>query len=90
MTYLDPQTAQTACQSIEQTSSTIRNYSFFLQLAGIGNPIQKLQTVANGNDAQFVLGLDSKTIEWLLNLLATQLGVQGGSTAQPILLQQAH
>jgi hypothetical protein len=90
LTYPDAQTALTSCQSIEQTSATIKNYSFFLQLAGIGNPIQKLQTVANGNDAQFVLGLDSRTVEWLLNQLATQLGVQAAPTSQPIMIQQGH
>jgi hypothetical protein len=90
LTYPDPQTEEAARQAIEQTSSTIKNYSFFLQLAGIGNPIQKLQTVANGNDAQFVLGLDSKTVEWLLNQLATQLGVQAAPVSQPIMIQQGH
>jgi hypothetical protein len=87
MSYPDPQTALSASQSIDQMSSTIRNYSFFLQLAGIGNPIQKLQTVASGNDAQFVLGLDSKTIDWLLNQLANSLGAQPASTSPPIMIQ---
>lgn len=86
LTYPDPTTAQSACQAIQQSTSTIRNYSFFLQLAGIGNPIQKLETVPNGNDAQFVLGVDSRTIEWLLNLLAAQLGAPT-STATPIMIK---
>lgn len=90
LTYPDPQTAQASCQSIQQTASTVRNYSFFLQLAGIGNPIQKLETVASGNDAQFVLGVDSRTVEWLLNQLGNQLGVQAAPVNQPIMIQQGH
>ena len=87
LTYPDPDTAQAACQQIQQTGSTVKNYSFFLQLAGIGNPIQKLETVPNGNDTQFVLGVDSRTVDWLLNLLATQLGAPASNTATPILIR---
>ncbi|HVW28920.1 MAG TPA: hypothetical protein VHC69_26330 [Polyangiaceae bacterium] len=87
LSYPDPATAQNACQSIQQMSSTVQNYSFFLQLAGIGNPIQKLDTQPNGNDAQFVLGVDSRTVQWLLNLLAAQLGATSASTATPIMIQ---
>jgi hypothetical protein len=80
LTYPDAQTAQTAAQQVEQMNATIKNYAFFLQLAGIGNPIQKLQTVTNGNDAQFALGLETRTVDWLLNQLAAQLGAaQQGS-----------
>jgi hypothetical protein len=89
LTYPDAQAAQTAAQQIEQTNATIKNYAFFLQLAGIGNPIQNLQTQTSGNDAKFVLGLESRTIEWLLNQLAARLGAgQPASTATPIIIQQ--
>src|SRR5262249_253741 len=92
LTYPDPQTAQAAAQSIDQTNATIKSYSLFLQLAGIGNPIQKLETVASGNDAQFVLGLESRTVEWLLNQLAIRLGASPTpvpATPRPTYLQQA-
>ena len=91
LTYPDPQTAQAAAQSIDQTNATIKSYSLFLQLAGIGNPIQKLETVASGNDAQFVLGLESRTVEWLLNQLAIRLGAgqtPAPATTGPTYLQQ--
>jgi hypothetical protein len=88
LTYPDAQTAQTAAQQIEQMNATIKNYAFFLQLAGIGNPIQKLQTTTSGNDTQFVLGVESRTVEWLLNQLAARLGAtQPASTAAPIIIR---
>jgi len=55
-------------------NQVLRSYSFFMQLAGIGNPIQNLQASPNGNDADFVVAIDSRAIEWILNQVAAELG----------------
>jgi len=75
LTYADPGAAQNAVLGIQQLQQTIRSYSFFMSLAGIGNPIQRLEAVPSGNDAQFVLALEGTAVEWLLNQLADRFGV---------------
>jgi hypothetical protein len=75
LVYKDAETAHAAAATISQLQQTIQSYSFFMQLAGIGNPIHSLQATPVGSDAQFVLSLESKGVEWLINQLANQLGV---------------
>jgi hypothetical protein len=74
--YPDEAAAQAGTQQILQTNQTIQRYSFLMQLVGIGNPLQGLQAQPSGTDAQFAVGVDQKAIEWLLNQLANQAGVQ--------------
>lgn len=83
--YPDADTAQAGAQSLLQVNQMLRSYSFFMQLAGIGNPIQNLQAAPNGNDTDFVVSIDSRAIEWVLNQLASQLGAPSGSSS-PIML----
>jgi len=80
LSYADAQTAQSAAAQIQQTNHTLHNYSFVMQLAGIGNPIQSLQVQPSGNDAQFVVAVEQKAVEWLVNQLANQMGVTGGTS----------
>jgi hypothetical protein len=74
LVFKDAQAAQSAAANISQLQQTIQSYSFFMALAGIGNPIHSLQATPVGSDAQFVLSLESKGVEWLMNQLANQLG----------------
>jgi hypothetical protein len=83
LTYPDPQAAQAASADLEQTNQKLRTYSFFLQLAGIGNPIQKLQTSPSGNDTQFVVAVEQRALEWALTELANQMGVAASTTPIP-------
>jgi hypothetical protein len=81
LTYKDETSAQNAATSLLSLHRTLQTYSFFMSLAGMGNPIQNLSATASGKDAQFVLALEAKAVEWLLNQLADRLGVQ--QNAQP-------
>jgi hypothetical protein len=83
LTYGDPQAAQAAAVALEQTNQTLRSYSFLMQLAGIGNPIQKLETAPKGNDTQFVMAIEQKALEWALNQVGNQLGVSGSQARVP-------
>jgi hypothetical protein len=75
LSYPDPQTAQTASQSILGIHQTLQSYSFFMSLAGIQNPIRDVQAQPVDADAQVAITVDPKAIDWLLNQLAGQLGV---------------
>lgn len=78
LTYPTPEAAQAGAAAIEQSNQMLHQYSFFMQLAGIGNPIQQLQTMPKGNDTQFVVAVDSRAVEWALGQLAIQLGSAPG------------
>lgn len=87
LSYPDPSAAAAGAQSMLQVNQTLRSYSFFMQLAGIGNPIQNLQASPNGNDADFVVAVDSRAIEWLLNQLTLELGTsQAPGASTPVML----
>lgn len=86
LTYPDPETANAGAQSLLQVNQLLRSYSFFMQLAGIGNPIQNLQAQPNGNDTDFVVAIDSRAIAWALNQIASQLGAPGSQTSAPVML----
>jgi hypothetical protein len=83
LTYPDPQAAQAASADLEQSNQKLQAYSFFLQLAGIGNPIQKLQTTVAGNDTQFVMAVEQRAVEWVVGQLANQIGMVGSSAPIP-------
>jgi hypothetical protein len=95
LTYPTPEAAQAGAASIEQSNQMLKQYSFFMTLAGIGNPIQQLQTQPNGNDTQFVVAVESRAVEWALGQLAAQMGsapgpVQATTTPAPYLQQGNH
>lgn len=75
LSYANAETASNAAASMTRLQQTLQSYSWFMQLAGLDNPIRKLQAQPVDKEAQFVMSLDSKTIEWLINQLANQLGV---------------
>ncbi|HVU03643.1 MAG TPA: hypothetical protein VHE30_17915 [Polyangiaceae bacterium] len=77
LSYPDGQTAQTAAANIQAMNQQLQSYSFFMRLAGIGNPIQRLDVLPQGNDAQFVVAVEQKAIEWLLTQAADRMGVAG-------------
>jgi hypothetical protein len=83
LTYGDPQAAEAASAQLQQTNQTLRSYSFLMQIAGIGNPIQKLETVPSGNDTKFVVAVEEKALEWLLTQAADRMGVSGSTTPVP-------
>jgi hypothetical protein len=90
LTYPDPSTAGAAAAQIEQTNRTLQSYSFFMQLAGIGNPIQSLKTQPVGSDAEFVVAVQGRAVEWALNELANEVGASGQpvpASTGPIYLQ---
>jgi hypothetical protein len=80
LTYGDPQAAEAASVALDQTNQTLHSYSFLMQLAGVGNPIQKLQTVPSGNDTQFVVAVEEKAVDWVVSQIADRLGATGGAT----------
>jgi hypothetical protein len=87
LAYPDADTASQGAQALLQVNQMLRSYSFFMQLAGIGNPIENLQAQPNGNDTDFVVAIDSRAIEWVLNQLANQLGSsQPVGTSSPVML----
>jgi hypothetical protein len=88
LSYPDADTASAGAQSLLQVNQMLHSYSFFMQLAGIGNPIQKMQAAPNGNDTDFVVSIESRAIEWALNQIASQLGAsgQGGAGSAPLML----
>jgi hypothetical protein len=88
LSYPDPDSANAGAQALLQIRQTLQSYSFFMQLAGIGNPIQNLQAQPNGNDTDFVAGIDGRAVEWVLNQAAAELGAaQGSATASsPVML----
>jgi len=71
LSYPTPEAAQAASAGMNQANQMVQSYGFFMQLAGIGNPIQSLQTAPNGNDAQFVVAIEGRAVEWALNQIAT-------------------
>jgi hypothetical protein len=79
LTYADPQAAASGAQGLLSLHQQLRSYSFFMSLAGIQNPIQKLEAQPQGSDAQFVAALEASGVEWLLARLAEQLGSPGGT-----------
>jgi len=87
LSYPDPDSAAAGAKALLQVNQTLRSYSFFMQLAGIGNPIQNLQAVPNGNDTDFVVAIEGRAVEWALNQVASELGSsqQSGSSA-PVML----
>lgn len=76
LTYPSEDDAKTAAGSIQQIHSMINSYSFFMSLAGIKNPLHRLEVVPSGADAQFVMVLEGRAVEWLLLQLADRMGVQ--------------
>jgi hypothetical protein len=83
LTYGDPQAAEAASAALQQTNQTLRSYSFLMQIAGIGNPIQKLETAPSGNDTKFVMAVEQKALEWILTQAADRMGVAGSTTPVP-------
>jgi hypothetical protein len=73
LSYATPDAAGAATVQIQQANQMLQNYSLFLQLAGIGNPLQGLKAQASGSDTQFVVGVDGKAINWALGQAANQL-----------------
>jgi hypothetical protein len=65
-TYPTPEASAAAAASMNQTTQMIQSYSFFMQLAGIGNPLQSVQAQPNGKETQFVAAIDGKAIDWAL------------------------
>jgi hypothetical protein len=87
LAYPDPDTAQQGAQSLLQVNQLLRSYSFLMQIAGIGNPIQNLQAQPNGNDTDFVVAVESRAVEWALNQVASQLGAsQQPGSSSPVML----
>lgn len=89
MAYPDPDSAKAGAQSILQVNQMLRSYSFLMTLFGIGNPIQNLQAVPNGNDAEFVVAIDSRAIDFALNMLGNELGISkgpGSGSSAPVML----
>jgi hypothetical protein len=89
LTYPDAQTAQTAAASILNINQMVSSYGFLMSLAGIGNPIQKLDATAVGSDAQFALSLQANAVQWALGQLidrlsATQTAVPAQSSTQSL------
>lgn len=82
LTYPDAQAAQTASAAIQQLHRTISSYSFFMSLAGISNPIQRLEVQPSESDAKFVVVLEGRSIEWALNQVADRFGVAPVSAAR--------
>lgn len=82
LTYPDAQAAQSACTAIQQVHRTISSYSFFMSLAGISNPIQRLEVQPSENDAKFVVVVEGRSIEWALNQVADRFGVAPVSAAR--------
>lgn len=80
LTYPDAAAASASAASLQSLQRMLGSYSFFMQLAGIGNPIQRLQAQPVGNEAQFVVAVDGRTVEWAINQLADKVGV----SRQPI------
>lgn len=74
LTYADSDGAAEAAKSLTAINQTLRSYSFFMQLAGIGNPVHHLDVKSVGAAAEFVVAIQGSTIEWVLNQLANQLG----------------
>jgi hypothetical protein len=89
LSYPDADAAKAGAQSFLQVNQMLRSYSFLMQLVGIGNPIQNLQAQPEGNDTQFVVSIDSRAIDWVLNQVANELGVarqSGSGTSSPVML----
>jgi hypothetical protein len=88
LAYPDPDAAKAGAQSLLQVNQMLRSYSFLMTLFGIGNPIQNLQAQPNGNDTDFVVAIDGRAVEWLLNQAASELGVGKGSSgsSSPVML----
>jgi hypothetical protein len=87
LAYPDPDSAQQGAQSLLQVNQLLRSYSFLMQIAGIGNPIQNLQAQPNGNDTDFVVAVESRAVEWALNQVASQLGAsQQPGSSSPVML----
>jgi hypothetical protein len=82
LTYPDPPTAQAGAGAIIQMKQMLASYSLFLQLAGIGNPVSRLEAVPNGSETQFVVALEARAVEWALGQVVERLGV-GQQPAQP-------
>lgn len=79
LTYPDAQAAQSAVQGILGIHQTIKSYGFLMSLAGITNPIQRLEAVPVEKDAQFVVAFDGRAIEWALGQVADRFGVAPGT-----------
>jgi hypothetical protein len=75
LTYADAATAERSAASVQGLHRTLQNYSFFMSLAGIKNPIRSLQAQAVDRDAQVALQVEPQGIEWLLNQAANYMGV---------------
>lgn len=77
LTYPDADAARAGATGIQGLRQRIQQYSFFMTLAGIGNPIERLEVAPSGSDAQFVLALEARAVEWLLGMLADRFAAGG-------------
>lgn len=82
LTYPDAQAAQNASVAIQQVRQTISSYSFFLSLAGISNPIQRLEAQPEGSDAKFVLVVEERAVQWAIGQVADRFGVASAGSAR--------
>ncbi|MBM4362460.1 MAG: hypothetical protein FJ104_07245 [Deltaproteobacteria bacterium] len=76
-TYQDAAAADAGVRSLLTLYGQLRSYSFFLSLAGIDNPVQRLEAQPVGADARVVAALEGRAVEKLLVLAANHLGAPG-------------
>jgi hypothetical protein len=75
--YTDAEAAQRGAANLQMWSRTLNSYGWLMALAGISQPIERLEATAQDEDVQFVMALEGRAVAQALHKVETlipQLG----------------